>query len=110
MKKTSGKIIKEKPSILEFYKFLTKWICNRKRTMNELIEMMDKYDVDNAFVFNRILSLVQNSPHIIWYINQYLNKKFNFNTYSTNELMNSLTLILDTNYINNSSLFIVNLA
>lgn len=97
-----------KPSILEFLKGLTTWVCKPNSTEKELKYLLSKFpDVSINFLFNRMMSYNLSLPHIVWYCNKYLNNFYEFSGLSSNKeeteinkirLMMTLKNLMDINF------------
>lgn len=75
-----------KPSILEFLKGLTTWVCKPNSTEDELKILLSKFpDISINFLFNRLMSYNLSFPHIIWFCNKYLNNFYEFSALSSNK-------------------------
>jgi uracil-DNA glycosylase family 4 len=98
MAKTKNFKKEAKPSILDFLKGLTTWLCKPNSTESELKKILDRFpDVSLNFLFNRLMSYNMSYPHIIWFCNKYLNNFYDFNSLSSNKAIteiNKVTLLL----------------
>lgn len=87
----------KKPSFIDFLKAFTKYLTNKNRNTDQIIQLIEKHKVDKSFLFNRLISYNYNKPHIIFYINKYLNNKFEFYYYDIYEYLLNVTFIMDQN-------------
>lgn len=94
-----GKIIKNKINYLDFLKQLSKYINNNNNNSDQLTNLINKYNISKRELFKRLISYNYSSPHIIHYINQYLNNKFDFYSFDEIELVNSIKFIMKQNNI-----------
>ncbi len=91
--KNFKKVIK-KPSILDFLKGLTAWLCKRHAPHDELVRLLDRFpDVSINFVFNRMMSYNMTYPHLIWFFNKYLNNFYEFSALSSNKVVHRENII-----------------
>lgn len=108
-KKKAGKFKRTpKPSILEFLKGLTTWLCTNNPSQDDLETLLKRFpDVNINFVFNKIMSYNMTYPHIVWYANKYLNNFYQFSALSSNKvahyenkirLINTLKNLMDINF------------
>lgn len=67
-------IIPKKKNYITGLKELTKWLFSR-RDEKEVQELIMKYELDNALL-KRLASYTYNYPHIVWYINKYMNSLY----------------------------------
>lgn len=100
-KKDSNIIYKKKPTYLSGLKALSNWLFGNVRSPKELDEIVTKYELDNNII-KRLMSYVYNYPHIVWYINKYMNNLYSFNKFNITELLYSFVYMLDINQRNNS--------
>jgi len=101
---TKSNIIKKKsPGYLNGLKAVTNWIFGRQRKKEELENIIKIYEIDNN-IFKRFLLFTYNSPHLVYFINKYLNHLYNFNRFDTVDLINSMTYLLDINRISKKSI------
>jgi len=103
MAKQNKEVKKKSLNFLDFLKYLTNYLKNKNRNTEQIIKIIDKYDVDKSFLIKRALSYNYNKPHIIWYVNKYLNNKFEFYQYDIYEYLLNLTFIMDQH--NHTKLF-----
>jgi len=99
-KESKSIITKKKSSYLAGLKALSNWLFS-KRNEQELEHIVQKYEFDTT-ILKRLVSYVYNSPHIVWYINRYLNNLYDFNKYNIISLMYSFSYLLDINQKNQS--------
>jgi uracil-DNA glycosylase family 4 len=104
VKKTEN-IKKKQVDYLEFLKVLTKWIINTRRNEDQLVDIINRYKIDNN-IAKRILSYCYSFPHIIYYFNRYMNNRFSFESYDTRVLIKSIVYLMDINNRNNSKFFL----
>ena len=94
---------KSKPSIIDFLKELTNWVCSQNPSVDELETLLQRFPtVDIGFVFKRLMSYNLNYPHIIQYCNKYINGFYEFNSLSSNKLVhmeNKVRLIRTIKYL-----------
>lgn len=90
-------IRKIQPNFLDFLKALTSYLKNKNRNTQNFLKLIDKHKVEKSFLFTRAISYNYNKPHIIHYINKYLNNKYEFYNYDIEEFLLSLTFIIDQN-------------
>lgn len=101
---TKSNIIKKKPpSYINALKAMTNWFFNKNRKKEELEKIIEIYNIDNN-ITKRFLLYCYNTPHIVWYINKYLNHLYDFNRFDTVSLMFSLTYLLDINRISRKAI------
>jgi len=101
---TKSNIIKKKqPTYLTGLKALTNWIFGKQRHQKELEYIVNTYRIDNNII-KRFLLFSYSTPHIVYFINKYLNHLYYFNRFDTVDLINSLTCILDMNRISKKSI------
>lgn len=103
-KKTPENIIRKKKNYLTGLKWLTGFLSNKNRTIQLAEEAVQKYELENSLL-KRAMSYVYGYPHIIWYVNKYLNHLFTFNNLNTAELLTSVGYIFDINNRSNSKSF-----
>ena len=72
MARKTQNVKKKKIDYLGSLKSITKWITNQNRKDDQLVEMIEKYQIKNTVV-KRILSYNYGFPHIIKYFNTYMN-------------------------------------
>lgn len=97
MKKTN--IVRKKTNYLTGLKALSSWMTGTRRDEKELEHIISKYEF-NTTIFKRLISYVYNSPHIVWYINKYLNDLYNFNKMNLINLIYSFVYLLNINQKN----------
>lgn len=102
MKANSNITKKKAPSYINALKAMTNWFFNKNRKKDELDKIIEIYDIDNN-ITKRFLLYCYNTPHLVWYINRYLNHLYNFNRFNTSDLLFSLTYLLDVNRITRKS-------
>jgi len=105
-KKTQNVKKKKKKNInfLESLKSITKWINNSNRNEEQLVGLIEKYDIKNT-VAKRILSYNYGFPYIIKYFNTYMNDLYKFDSYDTRLLIKSLVYIMEINNRCNSKMY-----
>lgn len=102
--KTSSNITKKKtPSYINALKVMTNWFFNKNRKKDELDKIIKIYNIDNN-ITKRFFLYVYNTPHLVYFINKYLNHLYNFNKFNTTDLLFSLTYLLDINKITKKSI------
>ena len=104
MARKTQNVKKKKIDYLGSLKSITKWITNPNRKDDQLIEMIEKYQIKNTVV-KRILSYNYGFPHIIKYFNTYMNNLYEFDRYDTRLLIKSLVYVMDVNNRSNSRNF-----
>ncbi len=82
-------------------KELLNWMFNNHRVQEDLEQIIKKYQFDIS-LFKRLTSYVYNSPHLIWYINKYLNELYNFNSFDLIDLIYSYTYLFEIHHKNQS--------
>jgi uracil-DNA glycosylase family 4 len=97
-KEKSNIIKKSKPTMIMGLKALSGWLFTNKRR-EDIQLIIDKYEIENS-VMKRLTSYVYNTPYLVWYINKYLNKLYEFNKYDTADLIRSFSYLLDINRLN----------
>jgi uracil-DNA glycosylase family 4 len=97
-KEKSNIIKKSKPTMIMGLKALSGWLFTNKRR-EDIQLIIDKYEIENN-VMKRLTSYVYNTPYLVWYINKYLNKLYDFNKYDTADLIRSFSYLLDINRLN----------
>ena len=97
MKKSN--IVRKKTNYLTGLKALSSWMTGTRRDEKELEYIISKYEF-NTTIFKRLISYIYNSPHIVWYINKYLNDLYNFNKMNLINLIYSFVYLLDINQKN----------
>lgn len=95
MAKKNSEIRKKSLNFLDFLKHLTNYLKSNNRNTDQFIQVINKHQVDKNFLFKRAISHNYNNPHIIWYVNKYLNNKFDFYNYDIKEYLLSLTFVMD---------------
>lgn len=100
----SSNIHKKSKNYVTFLKFLTKWLCDKKRNINIMEKMITKYEIENN-ILKRVLSYLIGIPHIHWYCNTYLNDKFKYDQYDTIQLLLSIVYIMDSYKLNDPKKF-----
>lgn len=101
--KANQNIIKKKPpNYINGLKAITTWFFNKNRRREDLDKIIEEYNIDNN-ITKRFLLYCYNTPHLIWYINKYLNHLYSFNRFNTSDLLFSLTYLLDVNRITRKS-------
>ena len=99
-----GNVTKKKhPSYLNALKAVTNWTFGKQRKKEDLEHIIDLYGIDNG-IFKRFLLFTYNSPHLVYYINKYMNHLFSFNKFDTADLIYSFTYLLDINRISKKSI------
>ena len=77
-----------KKSIIDFLKSLTSWVCKKNPSDTELINILNSFpDVNINFIFNRLMSYNMLYPHLIWYMNEYMNNFYEFSALSSNKVV-----------------------
>ena len=104
MARKTQNVKKKKIDYLGSLKGITKWITNQNRKDDQLVEMIEKYQIKNTVV-KRILSYNYGFPHIIKYFNTYMNNLYEFDRYDTRLLIKSLVYVMDVNNRSNSRNF-----
>jgi len=99
MARQKSEIKKIKPNFLDFLKTLSKYLTNKNRNTDNLLKQIERYDVEKSFLFNRTFSYLYTKPHLIWYINKYLNNKYEFYNYDIAEYMDNISYIIDQNNV-----------
>ena len=94
---------KIKVNFLDFLKSLSKYLMSKKRNTEQFLKLIEKYDVEKSFLLSRVISYNYNSPYIIYYINKYMNEKFDFYKYDVSDYLESVSLLMDQN--NQTKLF-----
>jgi len=95
----AGKIIKNKTNYLDFLKSLSSYLTNQVNNPNQISNLLIKHKVGKRELFKRLISYYYHSPHIINYINQYMNNKFDFYKFDEIELIHSIKFIGQQNNI-----------
>jgi len=99
MAKQKSEIRKIKPNFIDFLKTLSKYLTSKNRNTEFLLKQIEKYDIQKSFLFNRTFSYLYSKPHVIWYINKYLNNKYQFYNYDVAEFMDNISYIIDQNNV-----------
>lgn len=92
-------VIQKKKSYLDGIKAISNWLFS-KRDEESIRHILEKYDYNNT-ILKRLASYVYNYPHIIWYMNKYMNDLYQFNKFDTVSLMYSFCYLIDINQRNN---------
>ena len=95
----AGKIIKNKTNYLDFLKGLSSYLSNPTNNQNQISNLLTKHKVGKRELFKRLISYYYHSPHIIDYINKYMNNKFDFYKFDEIELIHSIKFISHQNNI-----------
>ena len=93
----SKDVKKIKLNFLDFLKSLSKYLTSKNRDTASFIKLIEKYDISKPFLFNRLITYNYNNPYILYYINKYMNSKFDFYNYEIDDFLESITLIMDQN-------------
>ena len=65
------------PNYFDLLKEMTKWFGNNNRTVDQLHELIEKFELkDITSIWSRIISLCYSNPKIIKYLNKYFNNLF----------------------------------
>lgn len=104
-KKKQGKQIKGKKSYIEFLKLLTKWLGTKNRDYDQLPKLASFYNIKTPNLLLRMCTYAYNNPHIIWYINEYLNHLYQINQFNNYDLGKTVGLIFDQNNHNSTNNF-----
>lgn len=95
--KTNG-IVKIKNSmtydLLSFLKELTTTLTSQKVNHSEVDLLFSKNPSNKNMAVTRLISYCYNSPHIIWYIDKYMNNKYDFNKLSESDFFHSIRFLL----------------
>ena len=94
----SNTIKKKQPNYLTGLKGVTNWTFNKNRKREELEKLIEVFGIDNN-IFKRFLLYTYNTPHVVWFINKYLNQLYGFNKFDTVDLIYSFIYLLDINRI-----------
>lgn len=101
---TKSNVTKVKPpSYIIGLKQITNWFFSRNRKREEVEKIIEVYGIDNN-IMKRFLLYCYNTPHLIYFINKYLNHLYDFNRFDTVNLLFSLTYLLDVNRITRKSI------
>jgi len=103
MSQQKGIINKKKPNYIAGLKAISNWTFGKQRKREDLEYIIKRFNIDNAII-KRFLLYIYNSPHIVWYMNKYLNHLYDFNKFETVDLIFSLTYLLDINRISKKSI------
>jgi len=94
----SNIIKKKQPNYINGLKAINNWFFSNNRKLTELEKIVEVYKIDNNFM-KRFLLFIYNTPHLVLYINKYLNHIYEFNKFNTIDLLYSLSYLLDINRI-----------
>lgn len=94
---------KKAPSYINGLKAMTSWVFGKTRRRDELENIIEIYGLDNN-IFKRFLLYSYNSPHVVYFVNKYLNHLYNFNKFNTVDLVFSYMYLMDINRINKKSI------
>lgn len=100
----ASNVHKKSKNYIIFLKFLTKWLCDKKRNIDIMNKMIKKFEIENN-ILKRILTYLINIPHIHWYCNIYLNDKFKYDQYETIDLLTSIVYLMDCYKFNDPKKF-----
>jgi uracil-DNA glycosylase family 4 len=99
---------KTQPSIIDFLKELTTWVCSPEPSIEQLEKLLNRFPKINiGFIFKRLLSYNLNYPPFIQYCNEYFNNFYEFSSLSSNKLVHmenkvrliqSIKYLMDSNY------------
>lgn len=103
-RKAPENIKKKQVDFLQRLKLLTKWLTNNRRTDEQLIELIDKFKIENNSI-KRILSYNYTFPYIIHYFNKYMNSIYGFESLDTKVLIRSVSYLMDVNNRSNNKCF-----
>lgn len=102
--KTKNNVVKKKPpSYINALKAVTNWTFGKQRKKEDLDHIINLYGIDNG-IFKRFLLFTYNSPHLVYYINKYMNHLYSFSKFETADLIYSLTYLLDINRISKKTI------
>jgi DNA polymerase len=91
-------VIPKKKNYLTGLKELSKWFFS-KRSEKEIEDLIYKYEWDN-FILKRLTSYVYNYPHLVWYINKYMNGLYQFQKFDLVSMFYTFGYLLDINQRN----------
>ncbi len=98
MAKTNDSIKKIQLNFLDFLKQLTGYL-NNTISLEKIIEIINKHEVEKTFLFKRLFAYNYNTPYLIWYINKYMNDKYQFYNYDIKNYLSSFRFIMQSNNI-----------
>lgn len=98
MKKNSNIIYKKRNYILGL-KELLNWLFNPIKNRENLESIITKYEFDLS-LFKRLVSYSYNTPHIVWYLNKYLNNSTIFDSFNLVDLIYSYSYLLSIHHKN----------
>ena len=97
MAKQKNQIKKIELNFLTFLKELTNFLQKDNYDINIILNLIEKHDVSSQFLFKRLIAYSYNSPYIIWYINRYMNDKYDFYKYDVKSFLMSVKYLLQSN-------------
>ncbi len=103
MAKPKKQIKKIELNFITFLKELTQFLNKDNYDIKIILNLIEKYDVSPQFLFKRLIAYSYNNPYIIWYVNKYMNSKFEFYKYDVENILISVKYLLKTN--NHNRLF-----
>lgn len=95
-KKQEGYVEKYKSNndYLSFLKEITNILKTDKNFDNDLQRLLSEKPITKSMLFERIISYCYDSPHLIWYINKYMNNIFSFNYIDEEDFICTIKFIL----------------
>lgn len=103
MAKQTSNVKKIELNFLTFLKELTNFLNRDNYNKDILLKLIEKHEVNSQFLFKRLIAYTYNNPYIIWYINKYMNNKYDYYKYDVEEFLISFKYLLKTN--NHGKLF-----
>lgn len=95
---SSKNFVKKEKNILLLYTAISRWITNyRKRNPNTLIEIINKYELNQyevINVFKKVVFYGLKYPQYVWYVNKYFNNLFEFNKYDSTLILYNIIFLL----------------
>ncbi len=98
MAKTNQSIKKIQLNFLDFLKQLTGYL-NNNISLDRIVEIIEKHKVNKSFLFKRLFAYNYNTPYLIWYINKYMNNKYEFYNYDIKNYLASFRFIMQSNNV-----------
>ncbi len=103
MAKPKNQIKKIELNFITFLKELTQFLNKDSYDIKVILNLIEKHDVSPQFLFKRLIAYSYNSPYIIWYVNKYMNSKFEFYKYDIENMLVSVKYLMRAN--NHNKLF-----